>query len=196
MFPPMLRSLARSFVVTVAAVSAVGCQREPDPIHAETPRAKDAAAASATAIATASASESSTVVVNDNPPPPPPPTKKRKRTSDAGPTWKTPAGPIPSWSDLEAKNPSDADGRTIYVDQTDTCYVEVPPKKAPKFPPPPGVRMMDHLALDCPAIMDDPAWDECEYGPLMKNKSKPECYCMSLGGNPPPPPRLVSCPKK
>jgi hypothetical protein len=191
----MIRSLTRSFVVTVAAVSVVGCQKEPDPIRAEAPKPKPTVSVSATATGTPSPSESITVAVNDNPPPPKV-TKKRKRSSDAGPTYKTPSGPTPSWSDLEAKNPADADGRTIYVDASDVCYVEVPPKKPPSTPLPPGMRFMDRVNVDCPAVFDDAAWDDCNYGPLMKNKTKPECFCMSLGGNPPPPPRLVACPKK
>ena len=201
----MIRSLARSFVVTIAAVSSVGCQKEADPIHAENPRpnSSDTSVTTATATATptvtatakATATATATAIVMANPPSIAP-TRKRKRTSAAPATYKYPPGPAPNWSDLEAKNPTDADGRTLYVDSSDTCYVEVPPKALPKTPMPPGLRMMDHLALDCPAIMDDPAWDECAYGPLMKNKSKPECYCMALGGNPPPPPRLVACPKK
>jgi hypothetical protein len=204
-----LRSLARSFVVTVAAAStgsAIACRQEPDPVRIEAPKSTDTGAASASngttasVVATGSGSasasatdatiaakpESSTVVA----------TKKRKRTSAKPVDYKYPPGPAPNWSDLEPKNPSDADGRVIYVDEKDLCYVEVPPKTPPKFPGPPGLRMMDHVAVDCPALLDDPAWDECQYGPLMKNKTKAECYCMTLGGNPPPPPRLVSCPKK
>lgn len=182
-----LHSLARSFVVTVAAVSSVGCHKEPDPIRAENP------GPSATQSSVPTATASATTV---DAPPSKVATRKRKRTSDAGPTYKYPPGAAPSWSELDPKNPTDADGRTIYVDGSDECYVEVPPKTPPKFPAPPGLRMMDHLAVDCPAIMDDAAWDECLYGPLMQHKTKAECYCLALGGNPPPPPRLVACPKK
>jgi hypothetical protein len=192
-----LRALARSFVVTVAAVTSVGCHKEPDPIRAENPGATPSQTTVTTTTASASATEtptaSATMIEN---PPVAVPKKKRKRTAAAPTTFKYPPGASPSWSDLEPKSPADADGRTIYVDATDGCYVEVPKKTPPKFPVAPGMRMMDSMPVDCPAVVDDPAWDECQHGPLMKHKTKAECYCMPLGGNPPPPPRLVTCPKK
>jgi len=185
----MLRTLRKSFVLTVAAMSATACQKQPDPIHAENPpppKTKPSTEPTETTTATATATSD---------PPSKIATRKRKRTSDATATWKTPTGATP-WPDLVDKNPKDADGRTIYVSNDDSCFVEVPIKTPPKTPLPSGSRYVDDVPLDCPAALDDPAWDECSWGTLLAHKTKPECYCTSLGGNPPPPPRLVACPKK
>ncbi len=182
----MLRSLARSFVVTVAVTSAA-CRKDPDTARPDLPSPKP------DGIASTSDSASTTVASVE---PPPGPTKKRKRSADAGAPWKIPKGPTPSWSDLDPRNSTTADGHAIFVRDDDICYFEVPMKKPPKMMPT-GFRQMDQVPIDCPPELDDPAWDECSYSTLMAPKTPPgDCYCFSLGGNPPPPPRLVHCPKK
>jgi hypothetical protein len=193
-----LRSLAQSFVIT-AAVGSAACGKEPETARPDPVRPTPSASASSSASPTGSV----TLDVKANPPPPPLPTKKRKHAAlDAGAgggTWKTPKGPVPAWSDLVAKNPVDASGRTIFVRNDDVCYVEEPMKTPPKKPLPTGFRMVDSIPVDCPPEVDDPAWDECTYSILNAPKKMVpggECYCFSVGGNPPPPPRAVTCPKK
>lgn len=176
----MLRKLAPSFVVTTVALGA-GCRSTPTDLPPTNPPAPTEPTATPRPI-------------NVNPPPPATakPTAKRKRTTDAGRDWS--AAATVNWGDLQALNPTDAQGRTVYAAMDDTCYVEVPMK--PPFPPmPTGARAVQSIPVDCPAAMDDPAWDTCDGSTLSRSKAKGECYCLPLGGNPPPPPLKNRCPK-
>lgn len=130
--------------------------------------------------------------VHDNPPAPKT-TKKRVRTSKTPAKYNPASGPVP-FSDLAPQNPSDAQGRMIYVASDDTCYVQLPLKKPPEHMLP-GMPWYAQGPVDCPAELDDPAWDECQYGTLEAVEGKAECYCIQPGGNPPPPPSKVACPK-
>jgi hypothetical protein len=56
----------------------------------------------------------------------------------------------------------------------------------------PGM-MPARISLPCPPSMKDPAWAACAGGTLSANELGSECECF-VGGNPPPPPRLVDCP--
>jgi hypothetical protein len=177
----MLRRLAPSFVVTTVALTG-GCHSSPGDVPPTNPPAP-------------------TVLPPTNPPAPVPTptptpvakaTAKRKRTTDAGRDWS--AAATVNWSDLQTLNPTDAQGRTVYAAMDDTCYVEVPMK--PPYPPmPSGARAIETIPVDCPSAMDDPAWDTCDGSTLSRSKAKGECYCLPLGGNPPPPPLKNRCPK-
>jgi len=68
-------------------------------------------------------------------------------------------------------------------------------KTLPPMGLPSGARAIDTVFVDCPPAMDDPAWDTCTSSGLSRSKTKDECYCVALGGNPPPPPRVNRCPK-
>jgi len=124
-------------------------------------------------------------------PTPPKSARKRKRTSPASePKFASASTP---WSSMTALNPSDAHGRAIHVSTDDSCFVEVPMKDPPKnFPT--GFRAVDQKIVDCPIELDDAAWDNCAWGTLYAVKGEANCLCGSLGGNPPPPPRLTTCP--
>lgn len=97
---------------------------------------------------------------------------------------------------LVPQNPKgDPEGHVAYLAPDDRCYVEVPMK--PPIPPlPTGGRPFDNVYVDCPPEMDDPAWDSCTWGTLSANTKKAnDCVCIPMGGNPPPPPVGVACPK-
>lgn len=184
-----------AFVVTTTL--AVGaCQPKSDAIHGEDPAPKPTTSAKPTG-STADKADggggSDTVVATSNPPPPKV-TKKRKRTSDAGPVWKPATKPI-DWAKVKQLNPKEPGGKPIYVTSDDRCFYEVTPKGPPP-PLPTGARWVDQVFVDCPAEVDDPAWDQCAYSTLLGAPGETTCYCSSLGGNPPPPPLEVSCPKK
>jgi hypothetical protein len=188
----MLRKLAPAFVVTTVALTA-GCRSPSDnlpsrnppeplpPTPTPTPSASTAGTPSAdTPAPVASAKE----------------TRKRKRTSDAGggSAWTgTPA--TVDWSNITSIDLRDPNGRPIYASPDDHCYVETPPTTPPPTGGPTGMRYVQWAFLDCPPAMDDPAWDTCTSSGLSRSKTKDECYCMPLGGNPPPPPRVNRCPK-
>jgi hypothetical protein len=125
-----------------------------------------------------------------------PETRKRRRTSDAGaPSPWSGTSPSVDWSTVTAVEPRDPDGRPIYAASDDHCYIETPWKTPPPTGGPSGMRYVQQSAVDCPPAMDDPAWDTCTGSGLSRSKTKDECYCMPLGGNPPPPPRVNRCPK-
>ena len=183
----MPKTLACSFVVTMSATLGAACAR-PAPPTAAGDGASTAATMTATSpIAMASTTPSATA------PPPAKTTRKRHRTApqSVGHYSNTPL----AYADLVPQNPTDAGGRTIYASQEDLCYIEVPMK--PPYPPmPTGSRAIESAYVDCPAELDDPAWDACSSSTLFAHKGKTECWCAPMGGNPPPPPVQVACPKK
>jgi hypothetical protein len=95
---------------------------------------------------------------------------------------------------LTTLNPSDAQGRRIYVGFDDTCYVEQPMRE-PDPPLSTGERAIDDVRVDCPPSLNDAAWDDCQ-GATLSRTAKGDCVCMPTSGNPPLPPMLVACPKK
>jgi hypothetical protein len=171
-----------SFVLTASALAAA-CSKEP--VNGE----KQAIAP----VASEQKSDAAKVEPVVGNPPEPPPTKKRVRTSKTPAKWNPTSGPIP-FSDFVPQNPTDAQGRMIYVASDDSCFVQLPMKKEPKNMVP-GMRWYDPGPVDCPKELDDPAWDDCSYGTLEAVKGKAECYCVQQGGNPPPPPSKIACPK-
>ena len=178
----MRRALAPGFVVTVAALVNGGC-KDAEPTHWNPPPPPP------------TATTGEVEPIHTNPPPPPNPlaaTRKRLRTTDAGRAWgNSPSAP---YSDLQPLNPTDANGRSVFVAYDDTCFTSVLDPNPPKNRPP-GVPAYITTKIDCPASMDDPAWDTCP-DTLMKSKATGDCVCMSGGGNPPPPPTKNACPKR
>ena len=167
----MKRRLARSFVVTLAMVPA--CSRDGTTVSNPPPPPT---------IASATASVTTT---------PPQETKKRRRSATT-PTPFVAANNVP-FGELVSQQPTDAKGRTIFVGYDDRCYVEEPMKQ-PHPPMPTGARPVTSAFVDCPASVDDPAWDTCGSSQLMLAPSKTHCFCVPVGGNPPPPPTSNACP--
>jgi hypothetical protein len=180
----MERRLRPSFVITASAFAAA-CSKEPTSGGGE-----KQTIAPVTSEQKSGAGELEPV--HDNPPAAKT-TKKRVRTAKTPAKWSPASGPIP-YSDFVPRNPTDAQGRTIYVASDDTCYVQLPMKNPPKNMVP-GMPWYDIGPVDCPAELDDPAWDDCQYGTLEAVKGKADCYCVRSGGNPPPPPAKIACPK-
>jgi hypothetical protein len=88
-------------------------------------------------------------------------------------------------------NAEDAEGRTIFIDGDGDCYVMLPfPADQRRHP---GMRGPTQN-LACPAEMASPEWGECANGVIKLDVSAEECICY-IGGNPPPPPRQVTCPE-
>jgi len=82
--------------------------------------------------------------------------------------------------------------RAVMTSKSGDCYIIVPP--GPDGPPlRPGSRVGTQKMVDCPAAMDDPAWDSCFDDELGKLASG-ECVCLPSHGNPPPPPSQAECP--
>jgi hypothetical protein len=151
--------------------------------------------------ATASSSAASVSPTSDKGPAPDGPseptpkvTRKRVRTTPSsaikrGPTTNL-SGPI------TLLNPKDSAGRTIQVGFNDSCYVEVPWQgERAKQPIAPGGRSVDFVPIDCPAALDDPAWDACVGSSLFSTPGRATCVCNAGWGNPPPPPFEAPCPK-
>jgi hypothetical protein len=92
-------------------------------------------------------------------------------------------------------NARDAKGRAIFRTGSKgqpECYVELPfpplkpnEERYPGTPPP-------QESVKCPPSMLDAAFLECAFGTVTLKEARCECFVM---GNPPPPPRTVSCPK-
>jgi hypothetical protein len=177
----MHKRFAPSFVMTVSAL-AVACSKQPSgeqgaiaPVPSERQDADKVEQ------------------VHDNPPAPKI-GRKRVRTSKSPAKYQPASGTVPPWSDFVQQNPSDPQGRTIFVASDDSCFVQLPRKDQSK-PLPPGAPWFAQGPVDCPAALDDPAWDDCQYGTLEAVKGSSDCYCVQPGGNPPPPPSKVACPK-
>ena len=173
-----------AFVVTASVATVLGCQPKPSPEvikNDNPPKVVSSASASETAEA----------------PPPLPPnqkeTRRRKRTSDAGGTWKV--SKAPSTAARTLVNPKDGAGHSLFISYDDRCYYEEPGKGTPP-PMPTGSRFVDFIYVDCPKEADDPAWDDCTGSTMHAIAGLATCECYSMGGNPPPPPREVACPKK
>lgn len=186
-----MRRPAPSFVFTVSAV-VLACHREPqkEAIGPEPSVATTTASASSTASAPPVVASASTSETPETPKAAKA-TRKRKRTAKAStPKWAKTSMP---WADVVGQNPTDAEGRTIFVGGDDTCYVTMPAKKPHNLPP--GFPDLDTVDVDCPPELDDPAWDDCTGGTLQASTKKNECWCAQSYGNPPPPPAVVHCPK-
>jgi hypothetical protein len=89
-------------------------------------------------------------------------------------------------------NPQHAEHGRIYRGSDATCYVRLP------FPegqgPPVSFRPPPTEPVDCPEVLADASWESCVHGTVLADADATECRCTVLG-NPPPPPRLIPCPK-
>lgn len=128
----------------------------------------------------------------------PPPAPSTMAGDDAGASARrapvasgTPVPSAPSLADYpKTLNSVDAQGRSIFRNVADTCYVEMPwPAQMPRPPgaPPP------QASAACPPEMKLPAWETCRGGAIMAKADRSECICF-LMGNPPPPPQPNACP--
>jgi len=91
------------------------------------------------------------------------------------------------YSKLTLLNPVDDKKRVIYA-AGEQCYVHLPYDEKPKYWHPPKRKQ-----VDCPGSMDSPVWDQCNGGTILGVRDAGVCVC-TRDGNPPPPPREVSCP--
>lgn len=167
----MLAGMSRSrvaFVVTLSAAGALSCAEPP---------------------------------LRANPPGPELPRPDAAAPDAAAPEGEEPAAPEPARVDDAAApvepgvlNPRDAENRTVFRDNGERCYVELPfpPLKPGEQRPPGSAPPTRNVA--CPAEILDPAFAECRGGALERQPSG-ECTCFVMG-NPPPPPRPVPCPKR
>jgi hypothetical protein len=80
----------------------------------------------------------------------------------------------------------------VFRKQEAVCYVNLP--FPPQEGPPVSFRPPPQQEVACPPSMTDPAWAECAHGTVTSTDDGAECLCAVMG-NPPPPPRVVSCPK-
>jgi hypothetical protein len=172
----MRRALARSFVITLSASTLGACNRNE-------PATTTTSATPTTTTATPSARPTASTTA----------THKRRRTQPLSHDARQYADGF-KYSDFATQNPTDSQGRVLYVAPEDDCYVEMPMK--PPYPPmPSGARYVTSESVDCPAVFDDAAWDQCPSSTLVANKTKTgDCYCVPLGGNPPAPPVRNACP--
>jgi len=89
-------------------------------------------------------------------------------------------------------HPKDANGRTIFVNDNNHCYVELPREGTP---PPRTDGWVTPSFVDCPPVFDDPAWDARRSGWELKMDEKShQCFFEAVRGNPPPPDVPASCP--
>jgi hypothetical protein len=187
----MRARLRPAFVVTTCAIAA-GCGSTGDPSSAGAPTGIDREpTATATAVATATASSGSTATATATASAAPKKKRTRKTPYDKVSQDRSYSG---DRAGLVPLNPTDSDGRQIYADHLDGCYVEVP--KAGEPDPNGPARFMpwvEPLPVDCPDVMQDVAWDEC-WGSIVDVDEKGVCICMPRGGNPPPPPSVMTCP--
>jgi hypothetical protein len=191
----MIRRLASSFLVTTIAFAPTACKSADDgsTIHMNPPPFQPTPPPTASASAAPPANGTADEPIHYNPPPPQHATARRKRAHPRGSY--TPAGQV-DYASLKRLNPTDSQGRTVYAALDDSCYVEVPgdPKVA-RPPMPTGSRDVEIVPVDCAAVMDDPAWDDCSAATLSRT-AKGDCVCAATIGNPPPPPSANACPKK
>ncbi len=93
-----------------------------------------------------------------------------------------------------ARNPS-AGGSQVRRASNGSCFVYKPfgPLKPGELRPPGTEPPRDPVA--CPAgFADDPAYKDCVDGVVLATADGGDCVC-AVGGNPPPLPRPVVCPK-
>jgi hypothetical protein len=174
----MRRKLLPGIVVTVSALG--GCQGStpgPDPQPSST-SSQSAADPSGTAKPTTSTAK------------PTPSTELRKRKVSRA-NFERKRAEKPNLVAMTLLNPRHQ-GRAVMTNKSGSCYVMLPP--GPDAPPlPPGSRLGTQKMVDCPAAMDDPAWDSCFDDELGKLASG-ACVCLPSYGNPPPPPSQAECP--
>lgn len=98
-----------------------------------------------------------------------------------------PAGGDPEGRVLNGVHPEHG---LIFRNPDGTCRVNLPFPEAEG--PPISFRPPPTEVVPCPVHMKDPSWDAC-FGRVTTGPASGSCLC-SVMGNPPPPPRIVSCP--
>jgi len=155
-----------AFVVTLTALTPLSCQKRTETSDPPPPP---------------------TITETSNPPPPT--GTKRRAVRDPLPASAGPAGKL-DWAKVERLNPR-LSGGPIMAAQDGTCFIEVQADpSAPIGPPGSGLAAKP---VDCPDAMQDPAWDTCLGGTLLRT-AEGSCVCERTG-NPPPPPERAECPK-
>lgn len=98
-----------------------------------------------------------------------------------------PEAPFSPGQQLEAR---DSQHREIHHGNG-TCWVDLPYAEPPTSWRPPPTQ-----PIDCPpAMVNDPAWAECDGGSISLKALSPALSCTCyFDGNPPPSPKEVSCP--
>src|SRR5262245_46480566 len=175
------RRLEPAFVITFATLLS-GCNERPPPdrpVRMTNPP-EPTATSTGNTVATTEATAST-----------PPATPRRRTVRNPLPQNKYVEGPI-DWAKARQLNPSDASGRRIFSAGDGSCYVKLPPDPGTPIGPP-GMDMSKPLSVDCPDVMQDPAWDTC-FGETLTALPNGTCICPHTG-NPPPPPSLAECPK-
>lgn len=126
---------------------------------------------------------------------PPGPASTDRPISTNPPAQPPPERRNPTYQDLGAVlNPSHSDGRRIYASSSGKCYVHRPFPEGQR--PPPGTPQPQESVTCPPEMAGDAAWKACSGGALHLPKEQGligECICFQ-SGNPPPPPRWVTCP--
>jgi len=93
---------------------------------------------------------------------------------------------------LVSLHPKDGQGRTIYVRDDNSCFVETPKEGDP---PPRTDGWVNNVPVDCPPLFDDPAWDDRRSNwELKKDEKANECLFDYIRGNPPPASVKATCP--
>jgi hypothetical protein len=77
----------------------------------------------------------------------------------------------------------------VFRGRSRNCFVRIPSES----PLPPGA-MGPTRGLKCPDSMNNPAFEKCDFGIVVRNEDE-SCMCLPLGGNPPPPDFKVPCPQ-
>jgi hypothetical protein len=93
-------------------------------------------------------------------------------------------------------NPTDAAGNPVFARADDACFFETPAHVPAGVFPPMGWRGRDRHDVDCPAAMDDPAWDECAPGEIRQDPATKRCMCEAVESvmGPDTPRLAIACP--
>lgn len=196
-----MKRLRPAFVITsvvLAACSSDHTHANPPPPSSETASAtataSDLPTATATVEPTASATAPVTASASASAVAEPPKTRQRVGKTDVKKEW---AAAKPIKGKIKSLHPQDAEGRTIFVNDENFCFVESP-KKAAKPSLTEGTDAgpeMEKVYVDCPEIFDDPAWDERRTGwSLVQDETTKQCMFTPKGVTPPPPNQAAKCP--
>lgn len=174
----MKTTIRPAFVVTLAALAPVACQKQQPHGNPPPPTAT-------TTIATVPGT-TNTDEVSANPPA----IRTRKVRDPVPPQYEQYKGNV-DYAKVTRLNPHGRENRVIMAAKDGSCFIQVPiDPSAPIGPPGTGLRSEQ---VSCPDVMLDPAWDSCLYGDILRLESG-DCVCERMG-NPPPPPSKAECPK-
>jgi hypothetical protein len=166
-----------AFVVTLATLGPIACQKQ---TTGNPPPTSTAEIGNPPEPVSSEATETST-----------PAAKATRKVRDPVPSQTEDYPGRVDYAKAQRLNPHGRENRLIMAAKDGTCFIQVPiDPSAPIGPPGTGLRAEQ---VDCPEVMQDPAWDTCLYGDLMRTESG-DCVCDRMG-NPPPPPTKAECPK-